>query len=632
MGLPAKMSNAQAKKDFQKSCLIVFLIFTLMFPFLYSSSVCAYITQERSPTIGEAQIPETVYANIYFTLNLTINDPDGLEYLAYTKLEISNSVTLKWGKLEGFSITNDPNQYCSLDSLRSFSISINATAYKLLFCVKLDWTFPTKYVQLNLSGTKVFNVAGSSGSLSTPDSFIFNNDLILNLETKNYSRYDVSKNTVLTGKLRYEDTVVPPCNGNSALELDGASYMNCGNDSTLLWSNAGTLTFWAKIEPLGKWQHVIDKRGYGVGEANEGYAFAVNDVNNLCFAVETDVGQYVVTYWSNQVDGKWHYYAGTWGNNELKLYVDGVQIDRTVKTEGTITIGANYPLLIGSRQDNYGFVSGVLDEIYVYNLTLTTTEVRENQRGIYNNETGLVLQLPFDGDFKDKSIKTNQCTIQGTTWKWTNGYANVKMIVEFNGEIKNVDCLVNSSNGWLSISFPSQDSVGWYLYRVYPIESKESSSSTLWVIADRLKIFQGGINVSSVYNGETNLVWYKVVYEFDNSTFDDESGVLFLNGYAMNWSASTERWEYNFDPVVPGTVEFNVTSVLDRKNDLTTFIDVEGFQSITVKERINPFSWIFLLLAGLLAILSLIGVFGFRFKRILVETEQTLGKKSNIDK
>jgi len=468
--------------------------------------------------------------------------------------------------------------------------------------------------------TVVYSNVYLSGISSKTDLYYFNNNLVISLENVNGSRLDPHSNTSFTGTLYYGDTGIPPGAGNSALRLDGKTYVNCGNDLSLLWQDAGSVAFWAKIDLLGTWQTLVDKRGYGIGTSNEGYGVSVSSNNAMGFAVVTDVGSYTSHRYT--LDGKWHYFMGTWGNNELRLYVDGKQFGATVTTEGTITIGENYPLYIGARQPGYGFTSGVIDEVRVFNRALSPSEVWEHYQGVYSNETGLVLYLSFDGDVKDRSGKEHQCVIQGTNYAWTDGYANVNIIVELNGTIKKVTSLVNSTSGWFSVPLTSEDAVGRYCYRVYPMTSgSKGASQTLCIIVDRLKIVEGGITATSAVIGEAQTVWFKATYEFDGSEFTGEHGVLFLNGTAMKWSDTKGRWESTFNPVVPGDVTLKVTGVIDRRYGLTNMYNEVGFISISVGARVNPISWVNVLLLGIVAIFSLLGIFGFKIEKVIARQE-----------
>ena len=107
------------------------------------------ITYSRTPTIGEFASPSTVYANQYFMLNATVNDPDGISDFQNATLELTGNITLKWiNETDTFSIHEDPNGYCTIDSTNSFSEQVNSTALKLVWKIKLDTQYYMEYPTL----------------------------------------------------------------------------------------------------------------------------------------------------------------------------------------------------------------------------------------------------------------------------------------------------------------------------------------------------------------------------------------------------------------------------------------------------------------------------------------------------
>lgn len=542
---------------------------------------------KAAPTINEPQTPTQAYANIYFTINLTINHPNTNTRLKNATVEISSSIRLCWDQKLGFFLYEDPNGYCTMDPVQSSATPVNSTALKLSFCLKLDWRTPTGYIHVIPTGTAVFSMDGSSARFAGKHAFIFNNELSLNLNVFNGSRLDVS-NTVFTGTLSYKNTSLPPGNGNSALKLNGATYVTCGGNPALFWRDAGSVAFWAKIEPQGRWQHIIDKRGYGLSTDNQGYAFGVTHDNLLYVCVTTNNGSYTA-FGKRPVDGEWHFYAATWENNELKLYVDSVQNSAAVRTKGKITVGENYPLYVGLRQPGYGFTYGVIDELHIYNKALSSSTVSILYRDGCRSNDGLVLYLSFDGDLTDTSIVANQCVLYPSGWAWTEGYARVNVFVELNSTVRIVPVLVNSTSGCFNLFMVNQESAGSYLYSVYT-SSKEAV--TVAFLADRLKIVEGGISAASTLINEPQIVWFRAVYELDNAPFNADCGVLFVNDYAIRWSGFEQRWEYLFDPVVSGEVTFRVSGYVDWRFGLSSLNDLAGSQKITIYERTYPFSWI----------------------------------------
>lgn len=175
------------------------------------SIYCTYTLSNQIPSIGEFQSPSTVYANKYFFLNATINDGDGVADFVNATIEISNSIILKWdNSTDTFSEYQDTNNYCTLDASGSFKTSVNSTAYKLSFKIKLTWSFPEGYVSIIATNTLVYDSQGASGSNSQTNLFYFEDDLIISSASVDDSRIDPSQLITFTGTIYYEGTTTPP--------------------------------------------------------------------------------------------------------------------------------------------------------------------------------------------------------------------------------------------------------------------------------------------------------------------------------------------------------------------------------------------------------------------------------------
>ena len=77
------------------------------------------------------------------------------------------------------------------------------------------------------------------------------------------------------------------------------------------------------------------------------------------------------------VDNIWHYVVGTWTNNQVSLYIDGV-LDRQQSYNFTFTTATN-PLYI-SRQNSTGegYYQGNIAQTQIYNRTLSALEILQN--------------------------------------------------------------------------------------------------------------------------------------------------------------------------------------------------------------------------------------------------------------
>ncbi|MBN2015887.1 hypothetical protein JW766_03560 [Candidatus Dojkabacteria bacterium] len=77
-------------------------------------------------------------------------------------------------------------------------------------------------------------------------------------------------------------------------------------------------------------------------------------------------------------DGKWHHVAVTRNGNVTKLYFDGNEEDSSSVDPGNVS--ATTPMAIGARADDSNHYNGSLDEVSVYNTTLTPEEIAETYR------------------------------------------------------------------------------------------------------------------------------------------------------------------------------------------------------------------------------------------------------------
>lgn len=171
----------------------------------------AYLLLDTAPTIGSFQAPATVYANKFFFLNATINDADGSSDFSYATIEISNGVILKWtASTNTFSKLQDTYGYCTLDAAGSIRTAINTTAYKLSWRIKLSWNYPEGSVSVLSANTKVYDIAGASGSGSASNLFYVEDDLVVSEAFVSDSRINPSQSLSFGGRVYYEGTTIPP--------------------------------------------------------------------------------------------------------------------------------------------------------------------------------------------------------------------------------------------------------------------------------------------------------------------------------------------------------------------------------------------------------------------------------------
>jgi len=156
------------------------------------------------------------------------------------------------------------------------------------------------------------------------------------------------------------------------------------NDSISLSSieNGGTWELWIKPNSdlrQSKWIGFLDTAPGLVGAIQA----LVDPSNRLraCF------GGVHGAMWSIDSDwtGEWHHIVGTWNrkvNPTVTLYVDGVQ-----KAQATPTVTVKVDLLhIGSM--NYRSFDGVIDEVRIWDVALSATEIAQSY-ALGTNNTGV---------------------------------------------------------------------------------------------------------------------------------------------------------------------------------------------------------------------------------------------------
>lgn len=190
-------------------------------------------------------------------------------------------------------------------------------------------------------------------------------------ETDGITAADSSGNG-LDGTLVYMNP--PACwvtgQNNGAIEFDGANdYVDCGNDPLLNITDAVTIAFWVKTDDSGNGQD----NPY-VAKGDHSYAIKHKSNNNIEFFIY-DGTWYTVWYAVNSsFNDDWHHLAGTYDGSQLKLYIDGEEVD-TANHTGSIDTTA-YSVNIGRNSEITSRVyEGMMDDVRIYDRALTAEEI-----------------------------------------------------------------------------------------------------------------------------------------------------------------------------------------------------------------------------------------------------------------
>jgi hypothetical protein len=171
------------------------------------------------------------------------------------------------------------------------------------------------------------------------------------------------------------------------------------------WVNAGDLNFGGT-----SWKVIIDDGN------NQTFLAVIKTNYQITFAVNTSSRSTLnssLTLSQNQ----WYHIVGTYDGSYQRIYVNGV-LDTSKAWSGNIVSSTTVRVGWG-LSDRYW--RGLIDEVRIYSRALSASEIqqlylRRFDETIPDVRSGLVLDLPLDGDALDYSGYGNHGTIYGAKW------------------------------------------------------------------------------------------------------------------------------------------------------------------------------------------------------------------------
>jgi hypothetical protein len=585
---------------------------------------------QNAPIISEFQAPDIVYANRWFLLNATINDPDGLSDLAGAAIEISNDVALEWVALtDTFRKQSDPFGYCTLDSAGSFKTQLNSTAYKLSWKIKLEWSYPEGLVSVVSTNTKVFDNQGASSSAGYQNLFYFEDDLIIYSASVDDSRVNPSQLITFTGTIYYQGTTIPP-EDTSRITV----RINLGNverASTTAISPYGTFTAYCASEPtVGSYAYTI---------------FAVTDENsvqNQTIAIIVDrikVSGYTIS--DNRAN------VGDNVNIDVTLVYE---YDNTAVTTGTITVNGYAAIHIGSGvyritrvlstvgSETYNTVAGSestyalstvnqngQSTIVIWDKVAVTLAISDNRidvgatadiikTGFYEYDS-----TPFTGTITLNDTITKSTVgrygyrassisdpVYGLTAFTTNEVycifdrININTFTVLDNRINVEDTAIFTVEGVYEYdSTPWQGSytlndtatknaVGKYGYKIanitdsnYALTIFRQMAPDVYVIFDRINVVTYGSDDGRLDVNTEATFYLTLEYEYDNSPVVD--GVAYLNGsLPLSWSYANSRWEYKTTKLSVQKLTVYLASINENNHGITALNPNTSSKTISV--------------------------------------------------
>jgi hypothetical protein len=162
------------------------------------------------------------------------------------------------------------------------------------------------------------------------------------------------------------------CVSGSCLSFDGIDdYVRTAANFSSATNSAITLEAWINSD-------VITNHG-------SYYRRIIMPGGNQYFSLVLNSGK-ITVYYNNGTQrelsapdvvavGRWYHVVGMYDGTNVKLYIDGIQINSTVSSLAAITSG---PIHIGVYSDEInGWWDGLIDEVRIYNAAMTASAVRD---------------------------------------------------------------------------------------------------------------------------------------------------------------------------------------------------------------------------------------------------------------
>ncbi len=212
---------------------------------------------------------------------------------------------------------------------------------------------------------------------------------------------------------------------NYALQFDGVDdYIQVPNDESLEMTEMITIETWMKHgkNDFFNWEGFIYK-----GDVDWSLNF-IDSQGHLNFEIKRTYGDWAQCTASTIPDmGEWYHVAATYDGNQMKIYVNGI-LENTTAVTGNLTT-SGLPLFLGVYHGIWGygepiFYNGVLDEIRIWNIVRSESEIYENMYSLIpDNTPSLVAYWTFDEGSGDIVYDRSQYHNDGKLYEgaqWVN--------------------------------------------------------------------------------------------------------------------------------------------------------------------------------------------------------------------
>lgn len=197
---------------------------------------------------------------------------------------------------------------------------------------------------------------------------------------------------------------------NNGAIYNGSAYHTISDNTAIKPASDISISLWVNITSTSSYQMLLAK-GENTGDTRSYEVRCFGTTTRIEVQMRTGGGSYDASQTTTAIGtGTWTHIVFTRTGTTHKIYINGVSdtLSSSVTTSGSIDYNAD-DLWFGQRNGAFRF-NGKLDEVGIFNVALTQSEVNE----LYNSGTGI--SYPFTTSITvNPSVKTATFTIPAYT-------------------------------------------------------------------------------------------------------------------------------------------------------------------------------------------------------------------------
>ncbi len=460
------------------------------------------------------------------------------------------SINMKDKYVAVWVYVKDNTTLSKIQRFRIFLVNYSYTAYEWKDFDEYNITTGWNLLYFNTS-----QPTGSTGSFDPSDTWWIRLDATTKQATDTFAAGDV-----LMDYWFYSPTIpdgpdlVAGISGG-AYSFDGTNdFINVSDSASLNLSKDLSVEAW--IKPISSNGYILDKGEESGATPGHNYALYVS-ANKLVFTIYPtgSAGMYQVTSAANLTLNQWNHVAATFNNStrNMSIYINGTFDNSVLRSSGS---PPNYavPLKIGTDGKKTSFFNGTIDEVRIYNQTLTVAQILQNYNSGVSKYDTIVPQETTTGEIWKACITPNDGIENGTT----NCSNNITIMSTapiqdnpilnstsgYNGT--NEDLTVYPQNVESPLGLPVKNITNWYMNGStiivlnMPFEGGSTSGSGSGASNGTTNDYSGLSNNGAVVDAQwSNNTGHDGwgAYSFNGSAWIDAGSSSTMNVYDMSFAA-----------------------------------------------------------------------------------------------